>query len=64
MKAKHALCRGAGLRICDGCHRNADNFPGATVHPFQTWVNATTTHRCAYWLAKPAPRPQTKGGAA
>jgi hypothetical protein len=54
MRTAYALCKGAGLRICESCRRNAEDHPTATARPFQQWVSPTTNHRCANWLAKPA----------
>jgi hypothetical protein len=53
MSTRHALCLGAGLRICDGCNRHADNHPKAATRPHQPWVSPTRNDRCAHWLAKP-----------
>lgn len=53
MTTRHALCQGAGLRLCDGCHRHADHHPAAAARQHQPWVNPTQSDRCPQWLARP-----------
>lgn len=48
-----ALCEGAGLRICNSCHRDAERHPAAAANPHHPRVGATTTSRCPRWMAVP-----------
>lgn len=53
MTTHFAQCLNAGLRICTDCRRNVDNNGGIASTRFQKMVGATTTNRCAHWMAIP-----------
>lgn len=46
-----ALCRNAGLQICDSCMRNEDRHPIAAQNPNQSRipVPASSSGRCPSW---------------
>ena len=51
--SSYAQCFNAGLRCCGDCRRNVDNNPPATRTEYQVFVAASTSDRCAHWLAIP-----------
>lgn len=60
----YAQCTNAGLRICADCRRNVDNNTPEERSVHQVYVGATTTDRCAHWLAMPPrQRPMAEGRA-
>lgn len=48
-----SLCDGAGLRICDSCHRHAERHPAAAANPLQPRFAPSRSSRCANWKAAP-----------
>lgn len=49
----YAQCLNAGLKICMDCRRNVDNNTAIPGNYHQAMVGATSTNRCAHWLALP-----------
>lgn len=49
-----ALCAGAGIRICDSCHRHVDQHQHVARNPNQPHIAASRSDRCHHWKAKPS----------